>query len=63
MDKDVRLLKLPIDEHWVYDRCRNLSNIDKGGRKIAAHQNTAFDSITFINTFPVDMRIKFGRTR
>ena len=35
----------------------------KDMRKIAAHQNTASDSITFTNTFPVDMRMKFGMTR
>ena len=40
-----------------------LSNIDKEVRKIAAHQNTASDSITFMNAFPVDLRMKFGMTR
>ena len=32
-------------------------------RKIAAHQNPASDSITFTNTFLVDMLVKFGMTR
>ena len=31
--------------------------------KIAAHQNTASDSITFMNTFPVDTRMTFAMTR
>ena len=42
-----------------FDRCSNLSNIDEGVRKIAAHQITVSDLNTFTITFPVYTRMKF----
>ena len=40
-----------------YDRCSNVSTLDEGGRKIAAHQITASDLNTFTNTFLTNMRM------
>ena len=53
-----RLIAKPSD----FDRCTNLSNIDEGVRKIAAHQITASDLNTFTNTILINMRMKFVMT-
>ena len=45
-----------------FDRCSNLSNIDEGVRKIAAHQITASDLNTFTITFLINVRMKFVMT-
>ena len=42
---------------------QNLSNVDEGGEEDRCPPNTASDSITFLNTFLVGMRMKFGMTR
>ena len=41
-----------------FDRCSNLSDIDEGVGKIAAHQITASDLNTFTITFPDNVRMK-----
>ena len=60
MEPEQRILKVQGDsqqvaELWDFDRCSNLSNIDEGVRKIAAHQITTSDLNTFTITFPDNM--------
>ena len=54
----LQLLKQLIATLLDFDRCSNLSNIDEGVRKIAAHQTTASDMNTFC--FPRRKRSSFG---
>ena len=58
----LQLLEQLIAKLLDFDRCSNLSNIDEGVRKIAAHQITASDLNTFTNTFLINMRMKFVTT-
>ena len=58
----LQLLEQLIAKLSDFDRCSNLSNIDKGVRKIAALQVTASDLNTFTNTFLINMRMKFVAT-
>ena len=58
----LQLLEQLIAKLSDFDRCSNLSNIDEGVRKIAAHQITASDLNTFTNTFLINMRMKFVTT-
>ena len=54
----LQLFKQLIAKLLDFDGCSNLSNIDEGVRKIAAHQNTASDMNTFC--FPRRKRSSFG---
>ena len=58
----LQLLEQLIAKVLDYDRCSNLSNIDEGVQKIAAHQITASDLNTFTNTFLINTRLKFVTT-
>ena len=58
----LQLLEQLIAKLLDFDRCSNLSNIDEGVRKIAAHQIIASDLNTFTNTFLFNMRMKFVTT-
>ena len=58
----LQLLEQLIAKLSDFDRCSNLSNIDEGVQKIAAHQITASDLNTFTNTFLINMRMKFVTT-
>ena len=58
----LQLLEQLIAKLLEFDRCSNLSNIDEGVQKIAAHQTTASDLNTFTNTFLFNMRMKFITT-
>ena len=58
----LKLLEQLIAKLLDFDRCSNLSNIDEGVRKIAAHQITASDLNTFTNTFLINIRMKFVTT-
>ena len=58
----LQLLEQLIAKLLDFDRCSNLSNIDEGVRKIAAHQITASDLNTFTNSFLINMRMKFVTT-
>ena len=60
--RKLRLLKQLIDVHWVYDRRRICEHQSRSAEDRCA-PNTAPDSTTFKNTFPVDMCMKFGMTR
>ena len=56
----LQLLEQLIAKLSDFDRCSNLSDIDEGVGKIAAHQITASALNTFTNTFLINMRMKFG---
>ena len=58
----LQLLEQLIAKLLDFDRCSNLSNIDEGVRKIAAHQITASDLNTFTITFNINMRMKLVMT-
>ena len=61
--KKIQLLEQLIAKLLDFDRCSNLSNIDEGVRKIAAHQISASDLNTFTNTFLINMRMKLRETK